>query len=251
MNPIILHIPHSSKLIPDEFLNYFYLSKNELNEEINLMTDHFTDELFGVSLDNVTSLLFPVSRLLVDPERFEIDEDETMSEVGMGCIYEKTSHGNKLKDGSKIRDRLINKFYRPHHKKFYSLVKSKLDKFENVIIIDCHSFPSERLPYEKSEIKTRPEICLGTDTFHTPEKISNIFFEEFKSLGFTVDFNTPFSGSIVPSTYYEINKRVISIMIEVRRDLYMDEKTFKKNETFDKIKNALSKVIETISNTNV
>ena len=31
------------------------------------------------------------------------------------------------KDGSKIRDRLINKFYRPHHKKFYSLVKSKLD----------------------------------------------------------------------------------------------------------------------------
>ena len=40
-------------------------------------------------------------------------------------------------------------------------------------------------------------------------------------------------------------------MIEVRRDLYMDEKTFKKNETFDKIKNALSKVIETISNTNV
>ena len=92
---------------------------------------------------------------------------------------------------------------------------------------------------------------MGTDNFHTPEKVSNIFFEEFKSLGFSVDFNTPFSGSIVPSSYYEINKRVISIMIELRRDLYMDEKTFKKNETFDKTKNALSKIIQTISNTHV
>ena len=92
---------------------------------------------------------------------------------------------------------------------------------------------------------------MGTDNFHTPEKVSNIFFEEFKSLGFSVDFNTPFSGSIVPSSYYEINKRVISIMIELRRDLYMDEKTFKKNETFDKTKNELSKVIQTISNTHV
>ena len=251
VNQIILHIPHSSKFIPDEFLNYFYLNKNELNEEINHMTDHFTDELFDVGLDNVSSLLFPVSRLLVDPERFEIDEDETMSEVGMGCIYEKTSQGNRLKDGSKIRERLLNKFYRPHHKKFHDLVKSKLDKFENVIIIDCHSFPLERLPYEKSEIKTRPEICLGTDIFHTPEKIRNIFFEKFKALGFTVDFNTPFSGSIVQRSYYKTDKRVISIMIEVRRDLYMDEKTSKKNETFNKTKNALSKVIQIISKIHV
>ena len=116
---------------------------------MNLMTDHFTDELFDVDFSNVKSLLFPVSRLLVDPERFELDEDETMSDVGMGCIYEKTSHGNKLKDGSKIRYSLLNKFYRPHHKKFYNLVKTKLDKFENVIIIDCHSFPLERLHMKK------------------------------------------------------------------------------------------------------
>ena len=114
-----------------------------------------------------------------------------------------------------------------------------------------NSFPLERLPYEKSEIKTRPEICLGTDIFHTPEKIRNIFFEKFKGLGFTVDFDTPFSGSIVPSSYYKTDKRVISIMIELRRDLYMDEKTSKKKETFNKTKNALSKVIQTISKVQV
>lgn len=63
--------------------------------------------------------------------------------------------------------------------------------------------------------------------------------------------NTPFSGSIVPRSYYKTDKRVISIMIEVRRDLYMDEKTSKKNETFNKTKNALSKVIQIISKIHV
>ena len=120
MNSIILHIPHSSKLIPKKYLNYFFLNQTELEEEINLMTDHFTKELFNINLSNISSIVFPVSRLLVDPERFEVDKDETMSEVGMGCIYEKTSHGKNLKDCSEIREILLDKYYRPHHKKFYN-----------------------------------------------------------------------------------------------------------------------------------
>tara|TARA_Y100000022_G_scaffold199118_1_gene210881 strand:- start:46 stop:801 length:756 start_codon:yes stop_codon:yes gene_type:complete len=247
MNSIILHIPHSSKLIPKKYLNYFFLNQTELEEEINLMTDHFTKELFNINLSNISSIVFPVSRLLVDPERFEVDKDEIMSEVGMGCIYEKTSHGKNLKDCSEIREILLDKYYRPHHKNFYNLVKSKLDNSENVIIFDCHSFPLNRLPYEVSKVKNRPEICIGTDAFHTPKKIKNMIFNNFKSLGFTVDLNSPFSGSIVPLPYYKKNKKVISIMIEVRRDIYMDEKTYKKNKTFNKIHNALSKVIGNIS----
>ena len=141
----------------------------------------------------------------------------------------------------------MDKYYRPHHKKFYNLVKSKLNNSENVIIFDCHSFPLNRLPYEISKVENRPEICIGTDAFHTPKKIKNMIFNNFKSLGFTVDLNSPFSGSIVPLPYYKKNQKVISIMIEVRRDLYMDEKTFKKNKTFNKIHNALSKVIGNMS----
>ena len=55
------------------------------------MTDHFTEELFDINLSNISSIVFPVSRLLVDPERFEVDKDETMSEVGMGCIWKNKS----------------------------------------------------------------------------------------------------------------------------------------------------------------
>ncbi|NBB90740.1 MAG: hypothetical protein GVY23_05990 [Spirochaetes bacterium] len=37
--------------------------------------------------------------------------------------------------------------------------------------------------------------------------------------------NQPFSGSLVPGRFYGVDRRVTSIMIEVRRDLYMDERT--------------------------
>ena len=68
---IVLHIPHASKHIPDKYLKYFTLSKKDLEIELLKMTDHFTDELFDVSGDNIQQLKFPISRLLVDVERFE------------------------------------------------------------------------------------------------------------------------------------------------------------------------------------
>ena len=53
------------------------------------MTDHFTDELFAGS-SGTARVVYPVSRLVVDPERFVDDAQETMVSRGMGVIYTKT-----------------------------------------------------------------------------------------------------------------------------------------------------------------
>ena len=56
------------------------------------MTDHYTDELFaGNSKDS--SVIFPISRICADAERFIDDEQETMSVKGMGVIYTHSSSG--------------------------------------------------------------------------------------------------------------------------------------------------------------
>ena len=243
---IVLHIPHASKYIPDEYIKYFTLSKKDLEIEILKMTDHFTDKLFDVSGDNIHQLKFPLSRLLVDVERFEKDELEPMSKVGMGCVYEKTHDGNSLKDIEHIKDELINKFYKTHHKKFTKIVDEKLKENNKVLIIDCHSFPKHPLPYELNKEMHRPEICIGTDNFHTSEKLKNSFGKLFEGLNFTVKYNEPFKGSIVPLKFYNKNKRVQSIMIEVRRDLYMDEKTGEKNSKFYDIKSVVEKITKKI-----
>lgn len=240
---IVLHIPHASKNIPDEYIKYFNLSKKDLEIELLKMTDHFTDELFDVLGDNISQLKFPISRLLVDVERFEKDELELMFKVGMGCVYEKTHDGKPLKLVKDIKDELINKFYKTHHENFTKIVDEKLKQNNKVLIIDCHSFPKYPLPYELNQSMDRPEICIGTDNFHTSEELRKSFGELFQKLNFTVKYNAPFKGSIVPIKFYNKELRVQSIMIEVRRDLYMDENSRKKNHKFYDIKSILEKVI--------
>lgn len=61
------------------------------------MTGHFTDELFRESVPGVTDVIFPVSRLVVEPEMIEDDVDEPMAWVGIGVIYEQTSARSPLR----------------------------------------------------------------------------------------------------------------------------------------------------------
>lgn len=240
---IVLHIPHASKHIPDEYLKFFTLSKKDLEIEILKMTDHFTDELFDISNDNIHQLKFPISRLLVDVERFEKDELEPMCEVGMGCVYEKTHDGKSLKLVKDIKHELINKFYKTHHEDFIKIVDKKLIENNKVLIIDCHSFPKSPLPYELNQEKSRPEICIGTDNFHTSKKLKNSFRELFEGLNFTVRYDAPFNGSIVPFKFYKKDDRVQSVMIELRRDLYMDERSGNKTSNFYEMKKNIHKII--------
>jgi N-formylglutamate amidohydrolase len=64
---LILNIPHSSLDIPPDIRRQFLLSDEELTNEIIRMTDSYTDELFNCQ--SASSIIFPVSRLVTDPER--------------------------------------------------------------------------------------------------------------------------------------------------------------------------------------
>ena len=85
MNPdsIVFHIPHASTCIPPEDLGDFY--ENVLRENLRHMTDWYTDELFDIGFGE--RIVFPVSRLICDPERFREDDREEMSKIGMGAVY--------------------------------------------------------------------------------------------------------------------------------------------------------------------
>ena len=80
---IVLHLPHASTLIPKDLRDDFMLSDEELREELNWITDHATDQIFQQAFPAAQAIVFPVSRLVVDPERFSDDSQEPMSQVGM------------------------------------------------------------------------------------------------------------------------------------------------------------------------
>ncbi len=236
---IILHIPHSSKEIPAKYRDQFILSDNELEREQLQLVDHHTEELYRDP--EYGMVVFPVSRLLCDPERFEDDDKESKSSYGMGVIYGKTLSGKPLRRelSSQERSSLIKAYYRPHHLEITRLVEASLVKKDRALVVDCHSFPSRPFSYETDQYSLRPDICIGTDMFHTPKVLADLVEDYFIHLGYSVARNSPFSGSFVPGGYYQQNKRVESIMIEVNRCLYMDERTGEKGAMFEEVKTVI------------
>ena len=62
--------------------------------------------------------------------------------------------------------------------------------------------------------------------------------ETLTEMGHSPAVNTPYGGTIVPAAFLE-DPRVSSIMIEVNRCLYMDEKTGGKKEHFLSVKKTI------------
>jgi N-formylglutamate amidohydrolase len=224
-----------------------------LELELIKMTDSYTDELFTPDSVLMQSVVFPVSRLVLDPERFLDDNQEVMAKLGMGVIYTQTAGGQKLRyqPADKERDDLIDSYYRPHHQKLENCVSDFLQKFGRCLIVDCHSFPSVALPYELDQSEDRPDICIGADDFHSPKWLVDKIRNEFEKFDYSTAINKPFSGTIVPMRYYRKDKAVLSVMIEVNRKLYMDESSGGKISGFNSIKRHLSMVVSKIHSFNI
>ena len=249
LDPItILHIPHSSTRIPREERGDIHLSDEALKDELLRMTDWYTDELFKLPDNIAIPVVFPVSRLVVDPERFEDDAQETSSRWGMGVIYTKTSQGHRLRDTPTPQERrqLLASYYRPHHAQLAACVKNRLKRHNKALVVDCHSFPSMPQPYEENQNAIRPDICIGTDDFHTPNWILKQLLEALEAEGFVCELNSPFSGALVPMDYYQKDKSVSSVMIEVNRGLYLDESSGQKGTHFIEVRNSIQKVVSTL-----
>ena len=270
---VIMHIPHSSAEVPADVRAQFLLEGDDLARELRLMTDWHTDKLFALPPAEAVTVRFPVSRLVVDPERFEDPEAERMEAVGMGAVYTKTSQRLPLRDeaeAAREREALLARYYRPHHAALEAATAAALAAHGRCLIIDCHSFPSRPLPYEfkvsadRWKVIHRPAVCIGTDAtlpphapfahagMHTPpwlrERAAEVLGEMLsrwtgggapdpaiaphepapEGAGGAVAgiaFDRPFAGTMVPLPYLGNDRRVLSVMIELRRDLYMDEET--------------------------
>lgn len=215
----IYHVPHSSTHIPDEYLDEYLLSPEELEKEAFLMADIRTDEI----VEGLDALVFPYSRLLCDVERFDSPEEE-MNSVGMGVLYTRTHDGRDLRKNPS-RERIIP-LYEEHHRLLRARVEQSLESQGAAFIIDIHSYAKEALPYELHKGDVRPEICIGINERNHGNLVEKIIYTT-EAFGYSWSINSPFRGSLIP-TGYESDERVHSVMIEIRKDVYETEEKLQK-----------------------
>lgn len=199
---MIIHCPHSSRKIGK--LIEFY---DKEVENLNHLTDTNVDYLF--SHEYHTMIRFPFSRFVCDVERFPYD---LMESKGQGIIYRRDVFNNIIK--RHITDAKTYELYKMHHKKLNKSVNYALTLFPKVIIVDAHSFTSEN--------ENDPDICIGTDDFHTPKELSDLVVNFFKEKEYNVKINDPYNGTMVSQLHYQKNKDVESIMIELNKKIYIN-----------------------------
>ena len=225
-SPVILHVPHSSTTIPTDVRRGILLDDAALDLELLRMTDAHTDRIAATAAADADTtpwrFVNDLSRLVIDPERFP-DAREEMLAVGMGAVYTQTSGGTTLRAPDALAEAgLIARYFTPYASALARLVDERINACGAATIIDVHSFPSVALPYELHSDLDRPEICIGRDDTHTPQRLVDAAVEAFSGFG-SVGINEPFIGTYVPLAHYGTDLRVRSIMLEVRRDLCMDE----------------------------
>ncbi|MEU2908407.1 N-formylglutamate amidohydrolase [Streptomyces massasporeus] len=249
-SPVILHVPHAAREIPRSVRAGIALGDGELARELDHITDAHTDRIAEVAagLADVTPWRFVnrLSRLVVDPERFP-DEREEMLAVGMGAVYTRTTHGDALRSEGVDAGPLVERYFLPYARAMTEAVADRLDSTGRAVIIDVHSYPSRRLPYELHGEGPRPAVCLGTDSFHTPPVLLDAAREAFGETFGETELDTPFSGTYVPLEFYGKRPEVSALMVEIRRDTYMTEPGGPAGPRLERLGRALAGLVDAVS----
>lgn len=239
---VVLHVPHASTAIPADVRRGIEPDDAALARELLASTDHHTDTFVagldalaprGVPLGRVATFVNAHSRLVVDPERFLDSAREATERVGRGAVYTRGFDGTLLRDAdapgfAALRADLIERFFAPYHAGIEQLVAGMLEVHGTCTVVDVHSYPPVAQPYELAgglpADAVRPELCIGTDGVHTPGWLVDVVTSAAAGLGIATALDTPFAGTFVPTPWLG-DARVRSVMLEIRRDTYMDEST--------------------------
>lgn len=221
--PVLVHVPHAGLHIPAAVRDDILLDDVDLRAEQRAITDHRTDALAaGAAEAGARVFVNRLSRLVVDPERFDDPDDEIMERVGMGLVYvSTTARGVLRRPTAGQRQELLDRWFTPYADALADEVDAIVDRHGRCVVVDLHSFPSRRLDHEIGGGQ-RPEVCVGTDDTHTPEWLVGTVEAVADAHGFSSARDTPFAGTYVPMRRWG-SANVASVMIELRRDLYMDE----------------------------
>jgi N-formylglutamate amidohydrolase len=249
----MITVPHSGETLPAE--------ANWLQgiDPLTLLTDvdRFVDQLYapGAKKLGIPMVMMETHRYVIDLNRLPTDIDPS-SVVGApisdkknsfvsGYHWTKTTHGQVLMThpiSMDLHHELTRRYYEPFHEKV-----RKIDQKTPRFHIDAHSMPSVGTSAHKDGGQKRPDIVVSDCSGKSCAPFyKDIVIAAYEKQGFTVAYNWPYLGGRMTEQYGRPTENRHSVQVELKRSLYMDEKTKEKTASFDDVTSRLSAVLKEI-----
>ena len=240
----VFHVPHDGGVFLPELLQAVCVPMELFLRYHDEMRDAGVREMVPKLYRNEEhAVIFPVSRLLCDVERF-LGPEEPMENYGMGFCYERVYDGTRIKAVTEELKQRTLRYYREHHARLDTLCALH----PRLLLLDLHSFSDAIVP--KAQLHPgmeTPDVCLGMDTRFTPEALAATAEQILREAGFSTARNYPYAGSMVPNAV--LNRNVdcdcISLMLEWNRRAYCINAGTADPEMLDEIRAVIEKILYT------
>ena len=255
--PLVVSSPHSGQLYPPGLLAGVQVELALLRR----LEDGPVDRLFGCAPALGAPLLHArFARAYVDPNReaFELDRElfdgalpayvNTLSvkaRAGLGTIPSRIGGRAIYRAplGFAEAERRIRLAYWPYHQALQGLLAKARAEFGVVLLLDCHSMPSLT-----SAGAGAPDggidFALG-DRFG--RSCSPLVIERAERVlrrhGFQVARNRPYAGGHITARYGQPDADLHALQIEVRRGLYMCERSLRPHASMDRLQGAIRELL--------
>ncbi len=256
--PLLVDLPHSGTIYPDDFKFSCPKRALELCEELYL------DELLTlptISLGGaVVKANFPrtyvdvnrtaddIDQLLFDTPWLDLINNKGRSVHGHGVLMRLIRAGEPIYSRAlsheEARLRLAN-YYTPYHSLLGHFSNTLFEQFGVIYHLNFHSMPSNVVA--NNFPRAQPDFILGDlDGRSCGLEFRTYLVETLKDMGYRVAVNQLYKGAEIIHRYGLPAWGRHSVQIEINRALFQDEDTGQKNKHFNKLATNMKKLISSI-----
>lgn len=236
--PIVVDVPHAGEWIPPVVEAEMSVGPRPPKRDLDLFTDRMWEHAPSVGATLIES---KVSRYVIDLNRaaddisaVAVDGAVSVDEPGYyqerGVVWRTTTDGTPVIPAPMAQSayqRRIDTFWRPYHAALREELERIRDEFGFAILVDGHSMPSLGRTLRRSDNRRADIVPGDLDGTSCNTAVTEVVAAHFRESGYSVRTNDPYKGGWITRHYGNPHHDIHAIQIEVNRDLYMDEKTFR------------------------
>jgi N-formylglutamate amidohydrolase len=258
--PLVLDSPHSGETYPPDF------DHRPPREVVRQAEDTHVARLWsGATAHGATLIEARFPRAYIDANRSLEDIDPELlsdawdapiaitrkTELGIGLVWRLARggvpmYGRRL-TAAEVRAR-IDRCWRPYHAAVEHALDERRQRFGAVWHLNCHSMPAVGDAMSDDPGRERADFVLGDrdGTTCAPE-FTAFVATAVRELGYGVAINDPYKGvELVRKHGRPVEKRH-SLQIEIKRTLYMDERTLEPTPGYARLARDLGRLTARIA----